>query len=705
MAKIIYTHTDEAPDAGDVLVPADRPGLRRTAGVEVETRDISARRPHHRPVPRAADRRSSASTTRSPSSASWPRSPRPTSSSCPTSPPPSRSSRPRSRSCRTRATTSRLPREPADRRGEGRPRALRQGQGLAPSTRSCARATPTAARPRAVKNYARPHPHSMGAWSADSQDQRRHHGRRRLPLQREVRRARRRRHPAHRARRHRRHRSPCSRTTIPVLAGEVVDATVMRVDALRRLPQRADRARQGRRRAVLGAPQGHDDEGLRPDHLRPRRARVLPQDSSSSTATRWPPPASAPTTGSAASSAAIGTLPEADAIKASVEAEHRRGPGARDGRLRQGHHQPARARPTSSSTPRMPAMIRTSGHMWGPDGQEADTLAVIPDSSYAGDLPDRHRRLPRQRRLRPVDHGLGAQRRPDGQGGRGVRLARQDLRDRRRRHDRASSTSNGDELIEHDVEAGRHLARLPDQGRPDPGLGQARRHPRPRDRLAGRLLARRDPRPRRQPDRRRSTPTSRSTTPTGLDITIARPGRRLRDLDRADPPRRGHHLGDRQRAARLQHRPVPDPRAGHQRQDALDRPADERRRPVRDRRRRLGAQARAAARQGELPALGQPRRVLRAGRVASSTSRGYDDNPRAKILADTLDRATETFLNEDRSPGRKLGTIDNRGSHFYLGLYWAEELAKQTEDAELAAAFAAAGRARCARTRRRSSTS
>lgn len=67
---------------------------------------------------------------------------------------------------------------------------------------------------------------------------------------------------------------------------------------------------------------------------------------------------------------------------------------------------------------------------------------------------------------------------------------------------------------------------------------------------------------------------------------------------------------------------------------------------------------------------------------------GYDDNKRAKILGDTLDKATETFLNEDRSPGRKLGTIDNRGSHFYLALYWAEELAKQTEDADLAAAFA-----------------
>ncbi|MCW2769944.1 MAG: NADP-dependent isocitrate dehydrogenase, partial [Aeromicrobium sp.] len=53
-----------------------------------------------------------------------------------------------------------------------------------------------------------------------------------------------------------------------------------------------------------------------------------------------------------------------------------------------------------------------------------------------------------------------------------------------------------------------------------------------------------------------------------------------------------------------------------------------------------------------------------------------------------LDRATGTFLDENKSPGRKLGTIDNRGSHFYLALYWAKELAAQTEDADLAAAFA-----------------
>ncbi|HEY3057864.1 MAG TPA: NADP-dependent isocitrate dehydrogenase [Chloroflexota bacterium] len=63
-------------------------------------------------------------------------------------------------------------------------------------------------------------------------------------------------------------------------------------------------------------------------------------------------------------------------------------------------------------------------------------------------------------------------------------------------------------------------------------------------------------------------------------------------------------------------------------------------------------------------------------------------NQRAQVLADTLDRATATFLNEDKSPTRRLGGIDNRGSHFFLALYWAQELARQTNDAALAEAFA-----------------
>ena len=63
------------------------------------------------------------------------------------------------------------------------------------------------------------------------------------------------------------------------------------------------------------------------------------------------------------------------------------------------------------------------------------------------------------------------------------------------------------------------------------------------------------------------------------------------------------------------------------------------------------------------------------------------DNPQSKVLGQTLDRATGTWLNENKSPGRKLGTIDNRGSHFYIALYWAQELANQTDDADLAEAF------------------
>lgn len=63
-------------------------------------------------------------------------------------------------------------------------------------------------------------------------------------------------------------------------------------------------------------------------------------------------------------------------------------------------------------------------------------------------------------------------------------------------------------------------------------------------------------------------------------------------------------------------------------------------------------------------------------------------NARAQVLANTLDAATGTFLNENKSPSRKVGEIDNRGSHFYLTKFWAEELAAQTEDTELAAALA-----------------
>jgi hypothetical protein len=194
----------------------------------------------------------------------------------------------------------------------------------------------------------------------------------------------------------------------------------------------------------------------------------------------------------------------------------------------------------------------------------------------------------------------------------------------------------------------RHLARLPDQGRPDPRLGQARRDPGQGVGHPGRVLARPDPRPRPQPHGQgRDLPGRPRHRRPGHPDPVPRRGDRA--LHRAHPPRRGHHLGHRQRAARLQHRPVPDPRAGHQRQDALGRPADERRRPVRDGRRRLGPQARAAADGKEnylrWDSLGEFLALAESFRHEATNG-----NARAGVLGECLDRATERLLNEDKSP-------------------------------------------------------
>ena len=65
-----------------------------------------------------------------------------------------------------------------------------------------------------------------------------------------------------------------------------------------------------------------------------------------------------------------------------------------------------------------------------------------------------------------------------------------------------------------------------------------------------------------------------------------------------------------------------------------------------------------------------------------------NNNPKAKILADTLDKATVSLLQNGKSPSRKVNELDNRGSHFYIAMYWAQELAKQTTDIDLQAKFA-----------------
>ena len=260
----------------------------------------------------------------------------------------------------------------------------------------------------------------------------------------------------------------------------------------------------------------------------------------------------------------------------------------------------------------MPAMIRTSGHMWGPDGEEADTLAVIPDSSYAGIYQVVIDDCRANGAYDPATMGSVPN----------VGLMAQ-AAEEYGSHDKtfeipAAGTVRvvdeaGDVLLEHAVSAGDiwrmcqtkdvpirdwvKLAVTRARATGDPAvfwLDESRAHDANLIAKVEEYLAEHD-----------------TDGPADRDHGA---GRRDRVLPRADPQGRGHHLGHRQRAARLPHRPVPDPRARHQRQDALGRPADQRRRPVRDRRRRLGAQARAAAGQGEPPALGQPGRVPRAGR-------------------------------------------------------------------------------------------
>ena len=167
------------------------------------------------------------------------------------------------------------PENAADRRGEGRPSRSTTRSRAPRSTRCCARATPTAARRCRSRTTRR---RTRTAWARGAPTRR--------PTSRPW--ARTTSSPTRS-----RSSSPADDTLtikhvaadgtetvlkdgLKVLAGEVVDGTFMDVAALRRFLDRADRPRQGRGRAVLGAPQGHDDEGLRPDHLRPRRAGVLP---------------------------------------------------------------------------------------------------------------------------------------------------------------------------------------------------------------------------------------------------------------------------------------------------------------------------------------------------------------------------------------------------------------------------------------------
>ena len=276
----------------------------------------------------------------------------------------------------------------------------------------------------------------------------------------------------------------------------------------------------------------------------------------------------------------------------------------------------------------MPALIRNGGKLWGKDGGEDDTLAVIPDSSYAGVYQAAIEDVIENGPLDPAtigsvpNVGLMAQ-------------AAEEYGSHDKTFEIAADgrvqvvTSAGEVVLEHEVHAGdiwratqtkdipiRDWVRLAVSRARATGvpavfwLNPARSHD-------AALIA-------------KVTEYLKDHDTTGLTIEILTPEDATRySLERMRSGR-GHHLGDRQRAARLPHRPVPDPRGRHEREDALDRPAARRRRPVRDRRGRIRPEARAAARRAELPALGLAGRVLRPRGVASSTTRTAPATPRRR---------------------------------------------------------------------------
>jgi isocitrate dehydrogenase len=331
----------------------------------------------------------------------------------------------------------------------------------------------------------------------------------------------------------------------------------------------------------------------------------------------------------------------------------------------------------------MPAMIRTSGHMWGPDGAEADTLAVIPDSSYAGVYQTVIDDCRVNGAFDPTTMGSVPN----------VGLMAQKAEEYGS-HDKTFEISDAGRVEVVDGAARcscrttsprRHLARLPDQGRPDPRLGQARRDPGEGVGHPGRLLARPDPRPRPQPHRqgrdlpgrprhrRPGHPDHVPVEATALSIerirrgedTISVTGNVLRDYNTDLFPIL--ELGTSAKMLSV----VPLMNGGGLFE--------------------TGAGGSAPKHVQQLTAENYLRWDSLGEFLALAESFRHEatgGNARAGVLGECLDRATERLLNENKSPARRVGQIDNRGSHFWLARYWAQELAEQTQDAELAARFA-----------------
>ena len=537
--------------------------------------------------------------------------------------------------------------------------------------------------PASVKNYAKAHPHRMGAWTADSKTNVAHmtaddfrsteksaviaeDGALRIELV-----------AADGA-------TTVLRESVPVLAGEVVDASVLHVAALRSFFT-AQIARAKAEGVLFSV------------HLKATMMKVSDPIIFGHVVRAFFPKTFAqyggvlaaaglnPNNGLGAILHGLDALPEGAAIKASFDAELAEGPALAmvdSDRGITNLHVPSDVIVDAS----MPAMIRTSGHMWGPDGKEGDTLAVIPDSSYAGiyqvvlddcrahgafdpatmgSVPnvglmaqaaeeygshDKTFEIATDGTVRVVDTaGNTVLEQPVGAGDVFRMCQTKDVPIRdwvKLAVNRARATGNPtvfwlDETRAHDANLiAKVEAYLPEHDTE----GLDIRILAPEQAIAFSLE-----RIRRGEDTISVTGNVLRDYLTDL-FPILELGTSAKMLS-VVPLIAGGGLFETGAGGSAPKHVQQLLKENYLRWDSL----------------------------GEFFAL-----AASFEHLAQSTG-----NARAQILADTLDRGTGTFLNEDKSPSRKLGGIDNRGSHFYLALYWAQELAAQTEDAPLAEAFAA----------------
>ncbi|MEU8927910.1 NADP-dependent isocitrate dehydrogenase [Kitasatospora sp. NPDC048545] len=536
--------------------------------------------------------------------------------------------------------------------------------------------------PQSVKNYAKTHPHRMGAWTAESKTNVATMGENdfrsteksavveadgalRIELVGED------------------GTTTVLREKVPVLAGEVVDASVMRAAALNEfLAAQVARAKaEGVLFSVhLKATMMKVSDPIVFGHVvRAFFPKTFAAHGEALTAAGLNP-----NNGLGGILAGLDALPNGAEVKASFEAELAEGPALAMVDSDKGItnlHVPSDVIVDAS----MPAMIRTSGHMWGPDGQEADTLAVLPDSSYSGVYQAVIDDCRANGALDPATIGsvpnVGLMAQKAEEYGSHDKTFEIEAAGTVRLVDAA-----GNVVLEQAVQPGDIFRACQTKDLPiqdwvklavsraratgDPAvfwLDETRAHDAVLIEKVKRYLPEHDT--------------------TGLQIEIKSPVEATTfSLERI---RRGENTISV---------------TGNVLRDYLTDLF-----PILE----LGTSAKmlsvvplmAGGGLFETGAGGSaPKHVqqlvkenylrwdslgeffaLAASFEHLATTTG---NARAQVLADTLDRATGTFLNEDKSPSRRLGGIDNRGSHFYLATYWAQELAEQTADAELAQAFA-----------------